>query len=63
MELIAILLIVGAVVFAEQLLYRKTVLKNVEYTVAFNTDEAFEGETIEIVEEVANNKWLPVSVA
>ncbi len=60
MELIAILLIVGAVVFAEQLLYRKTVLKNVEYTVAFNTDEAFEGEEIEIVEEVVNNKWLPV---
>lgn len=60
MELIAILIIVGAVVFLEQLLYRKTVLKNVEYTVSFNVTEAFEGETIEIVEEVSNNKWLPV---
>lgn len=60
MELIAILLIVGAVVFCEQLLYRKKVLKNVEYTVKFNTTEAFEGDTVEITEEVSNNKWLPV---
>ncbi len=60
MELIAILIIVGAVVFGEQLLYRKMVLKNVEYKVDFNVTEAFEGDTIEIVEEVVNNKWLPV---
>ncbi len=60
MELIAILIIVGAVVFGEQLLYRKLVLKNVEYTVDFNVTEAFEGDTIEIVEEIVNNKWLPV---
>lgn len=60
MELIAILIIVGAVVFGEQLLYRKLVLKGVEYKVDFNVTEAFEGDTIEIVEEVTNNKWLPV---
>ncbi len=60
MELIAILIIVGAVVFCEQLLYRKLALKNVEYKVDFNVEEAFEGDTIEIVEEVINNKWLPV---
>ncbi|MBQ8614360.1 MAG: DUF58 domain-containing protein [Ruminiclostridium sp.] len=60
MELIAILIIVGAVVFGEQLLYRKLVLKNVEYRVDFNVTEAFEGDTIEIVEEITNNKWLPV---
>lgn len=60
MELIAILIIVAVVVILEQLIYRKTVLKNVEYTVDFNVTEAFEGETVEIVEEVSNNKWLPV---
>ncbi len=60
MELIAILIIVGAVVFGEQLLYRKLVLKGVEYKVDFSVTEAFEGDTIEIVEEVINNKWLPV---
>lgn len=60
MELIAILIIVGAVLFAEQLLYRKLALKNVEYRVDFNVSEAFEGDTIEIVEEVINNKWLPI---
>ncbi len=60
MELIAILIIVGAVVFGEQLLYRKLALKNVEYKVDFNVEEAFEGDTIEIVEEITNNKWLPL---
>jgi len=60
MELIVILIIVGAVVFGEQLLYRKMALKGVEYTVDFNVKEVFEGDTIEIVEEISNNKWLPV---
>ena len=60
MELIAILIIVGAVIFCEQLIYRKLVLKGVEYKVDFNVTEAFEGDTIEIVEEISNNKWLPV---
>ncbi len=60
MELIAILIIVAVVVILEQFIYRKMVLKNVEYTVNFNVTEAFEGDTIEIVEEVSNNKWLPV---
>lgn len=60
MELIAILIIVGAVVLLEQLLYRKLVLRGVEYKVDFNVIEAFEGDTIEIVEEISNNKWLPV---
>ncbi len=60
MELIAILIIVGIVVFVELFLYRKMVLKGIEYTVDFNVSEAFEGETIEIIEEVSNNKWLPV---
>lgn len=60
MELIVILLIVGALAFLEQLVYRRFALKNIEYTVRFNTDEAFEGDTIEIVEEITNRKWLPV---
>lgn len=60
MELIAILLIVLIVVLLERLLFRKLVLRGVEYSVRFSTDEAFEGETIEIIEEVVNRKWLPV---
>lgn len=60
MELIAILLIVLALLFGEQILFRMLVLRGVEYSVKFSTDEAFEGDTIEIVEEVANRKWLPV---
>lgn len=60
MELIVILIIVGTLAFLEQLLYRKLALKNLVYTVRFNTDEAFEGDTIEIVEEIENRKWLPL---
>ena len=44
MELIAILLIVLIVVLFERLLFRKLVLRNVEYSVRFSTDEAFEGK-------------------
>ncbi len=60
MELIAILLIVAVLLFGERLLFRKLVLRHVEYSVRFSAAEAFEGETIEIVEEVVNRKWLPV---
>lgn len=60
MEIIVILIIVGALAFLEQLLYRRFALKNLVYTVRFNTDEAFEGDTVEIVEEIENRKWLPL---
>lgn len=60
MEIIVILIIVGALAFLEQLLYRRLALKDLVYTVRFSTDEAFEGDTIEIVEEIENRKWLPL---
>lgn len=60
MELIVILLIVGALAAAEWFIYGRFSLKNIEYSVRFNTDEAFEGDTIEIVEEITNRKWLPI---
>ena len=38
----------------------RLVLKNVTYTARFSTSEAMEGETIEIIEEIVNDKGLPV---
>lgn len=60
MEMLAILVIVGIALVAERHLFMRLVLKNVTYTVRFSTDEAFEGDTVEIVEEIINDKRFPV---
>ena len=60
MEMLAILVIVAILLFAEHQIFLRLVLKNVTYTVRFSTSEAIEGETFEIVEEIVNDKGLPV---
>lgn len=60
MELIAMALIIAAVVAGQFLLYEKTGLKNVSYKLSISTPEAFEGDVIEIVEEIENAKRLPL---
>lgn len=60
MEIIAILILVAVLLVAEQLVFRKYVLRGVTYSVRFSVSEATEGEVIEIVEEIENNKALPV---
>ena len=60
MEILAILIIAGIVIIAEQQIFLRLVLKNVTYTVRFSQNEAMEGDTFEIVEEIINDKGLPV---
>lgn len=60
MEIIAVLVVLSLIVFVEYGLYKARALKNVEYHLYLSKDEAFEGETIEIIEEVVNKKLLPV---
>lgn len=60
MELIAMALIIAAVVVAQLLLYEKAGLKKVSYKLSISTPEAFEGDVIEIVEEIENAKRLPL---
>lgn len=60
MEIIAIALILLAVVAAQTIVYKKFGLKGIEYKISLSTHEAFEGDIIEIVEEVSNRKILPV---
>lgn len=45
---------------AEQRIYHKWWNKNLTYDCRFSTDEAFEGDEIELIETVSNNKWLPI---
>ena len=60
LEIIAILIIAGVVIILEQQIFLRLVLKNVTYTVRFSKSEAMEGDTVEIVEEIINDKRLPV---
>ncbi|MDE7363163.1 MAG: DUF58 domain-containing protein [Oscillospiraceae bacterium] len=60
MELIAIALILAAIVVGQLILYDKFGLKKVSYKLSMSTPEAFEGDVIEIVEEIENAKRLPL---
>lgn len=60
MELIAMALIVAAIIVGQYILYEKTGLKKVFYKLSISAPEAFENDTIEIVEEIENAKWLPL---
>lgn len=60
MELIAMAIILAAVVMGQYLLYDKFGFKNVTYNISINVLEAYEGDEIEIVEEIENAKRLPL---
>lgn len=53
-------LILAAVLAVQYQVYRRLGLKKVEYRLMLSTHEAFEGEEIELIEEISNNKWLPL---
>ena len=60
MVLIAMAVIIGIVVFVQFMLYEKCGYKNVSYTISISVPEAYEGDEIEIVEEIENAKRLPL---
>ncbi|MGN1119460.1 MAG: DUF58 domain-containing protein, partial [Oscillospiraceae bacterium] len=60
MELVVMALILAAVLVGQYLLYARMGLKNLSYKLSVNVCEAFEGEEIEVTEEVENAKWLPL---
>ena len=53
-------LILGGVLFVQYLLYVRLGLKNVTYDLTLSVSEAFEGDEIEVVEEIENAKLLPL---
>lgn len=60
MELIAMAVILAAALAAQYLIYSRLGLKNVDYTISLDRTEAFEGEEFQLVEEITNNKRLPL---
>ena len=53
-------LILTGVLVVQYLVYKSYGLVGVEYDLSISCTEAFEGDEIEIVETIANNKWLPL---
>ncbi|MDR0197280.1 MAG: DUF58 domain-containing protein [Oscillospiraceae bacterium] len=60
MDILVILTIFFIIIVAEIAVYRKFGLHGIEYRVYLSKKEAFEGDEIEIIEEVLNKKPLPV---
>lgn len=60
MELIAVILLILAVLFGEIALYRRYGLEKLSYCCHFSDEEVTEGETLQFIEIVENNKMLPI---
>ncbi|MFQ9093633.1 MAG: hypothetical protein ACLR5S_04550 [Ruminococcus sp.] len=60
MELIAVILLVLLVLFGEIGLYRRNGLKGLSYRCRFSETEFTEGDSLQFVETVYNEKGMPV---
>lgn len=60
MELIAVILLVLLVLFGEVGLYRRRGLEGLSYYCHFSETKRTEGESLQFVETVTNDKTLPV---
>ncbi len=60
MALVVMALILAAVLVAQYFVYKDMGLNDIDYKLTISKVEAFENEEIEIIEEIANNKWLPL---
>lgn len=47
-------------VIAQYLLYKRQVMQNLRYSCSWSTEEAYEGDTVQMVETLHNNKLLPL---
>ncbi|WP_018931001.1 DUF58 domain-containing protein [Gracilibacillus lacisalsi] len=60
MNIAWIIVVLLIIIFLQGMLYSKFGLKGITYQRAFKQDAVFEGETIEMVDEIANKKLLPI---
>ena len=60
MELVAMAVIVVVILIGQFILYEYFGFKNVTYSISISVPEAYEGDEIEIVEEIDNAKRLPL---
>ena len=59
MEFLALLLIVAAVILAQNWIFSRWGLRNLDYRCTLSTEEANQYDEIELVETICNRKWLP----
>lgn len=60
MEFIALLIVIFVAVWIQNRLYKKMAFRDLEYECRLSKTEVFEGEELELIEVVTNNKWLPL---
>lgn len=60
MIILVLVILLGALLYIQNTLYRKRALKDLYYRCFLSKDEVFEGETLELVEELENRKSLPL---
>ena len=60
MEFVAIAAVVVGLFLLQNKLYKTYAFKNPEYSCTLSTNECYEGDEIELVEEIVNKKWLPL---
>ena len=60
MEFVAITAVILGLFFLQNQLYKHYAFKNLTYTCTLSKNECFEGDEIELIEEIVNKKWLPI---
>lgn len=60
MPIIVVLFMLAVLLWGQAWLFGRKAFQNFEYRCSFDRSEAFEGDEIELVEEVYNRKWIPL---
>lgn len=60
MELIVILALLGGMALLQNWVYRRQAFTGLSYTCRFSQTEVTEGDEIQLIEEISNNKFLPL---
>lgn len=60
MEFLSIVVIIILIFMAQNILYEKYGMKNLDYKCYFSTNTAVEGDEIQLIEIITNNKILPL---
>ena len=60
MPILVIVFLMAVMLYAQGKLFEKKSFEHFEYRCNFSRPEAFEGDEVELVEQVFNRKWLPL---
>ena len=60
MEFVAIAVVLVGLFLLQNQLYKQYAFKNIRYSCTLSCNECYEGDEIELIEEIVNRKWLPL---